>query len=134
MGEAIGEIQNPKTKVQNIRIRQLRDMFIKNISQRISNVEVTDSPIERLPNNVHIRFKGVEGKDIVLLLDQKGIGISTGSACSEKSQEPSHVLLSMGYTEAEANCAVRITLGKHTKKEEVEKTVKVLKRWLNSLD
>ena len=133
MGEAIGEIQNPKTKVQNIRIRQLRDMFIKNISQRISNVEVTDSPIERLPNNVHIRFKGVEGKDIVLLLDQKGIGISTGSACSEKSQEPSHVLLSMGYTEAEANCAVRITLGKHTKKEEVEKTVKVLEKVVEQL-
>jgi len=133
MGEAIGEIQNPKTKVQNIRIRQLRDLFIKIIQQRISSAEVTGSLLKRLPNNVHIRFKGVEGKDVVLLLDQKGIAVSAGSACSEKSQEPSHALLSMGYTNKEASCAVRITLGKHTKKEEVEKTVRVLEKVIEQL-
>ena len=133
MGEAIGEIQNPKTKVQNIKIRQLRDMFIKNIAQRISGTHVTGSLLKRLPNNVHIRFKGVEGRDIVLLLDQKGIAVSTGSACSEKSQEPSHVLLGMGHESEEAYSSVRITLGKYTKKEEVEKTVKVLEKVVEQL-
>jgi len=133
MGEAIQEIQNPRSKVQNIRIRQLRDRFMKIIPQRISDAEPTGSLQQRLPNNVHVRFKGVEGKDVVLLLDQKGIAVSTGSACSERSQEPSHVLLNMGFKQGEALSCLRITLGKHTKKEEVEKTVKILEKVIEQL-
>jgi len=133
MGEAIQEIQNPKSKIQNIRIRQLRDKFMKMILQRISGAELTGSLLQRLPNNVHVRLKGVDGKDVVLLLDQKGIAVSTGSACSESSQEPSHVLLNMGYQKTEARSALRITLGKHTKKEEVEKTLKILEKTVEQL-
>jgi len=133
MGEAVQEIQNPKSKVQNIRIRQLRDKFMKIIPQRISGAELTGSFAQRLPNNVHVRLAGVEGKDVVLLLDQKGVLVSTGSACSERSQEPSHVLLNMGYHKAEALGALRITLGKHTKKDEVEKTVKILQKAVEQL-
>lgn len=133
MGEAIQEIQNPKSKVQNIKIRQLRDRFIKIIPQRIPDAKLTGSLIERLVNNVHIRLKGVEGKDVVLLLDQKGVLVSTGSACSERSEEPSHVLLSMGFEQKEALSALRITLGKHTRKDEVEKTVKILQKAVEQL-
>ena len=133
MGEAIQEIQNPKSKVQNIRIRQLRDRFMKIIPQRIPDAELTGSLAQRLPNNVHIRLKGVLGKDIVLLLDQKGIAVSTGSACSERSEKPSHVLLNMGYEQAETLGALRITLGKHTRKEDVEKTIKVLQKTVEQL-
>ncbi len=120
MGEAIREIQNPKSRVQNIRIRQLRDRLMKIIPQRISGAKLTGSLLQRLPNNVHVLIKGVEGKDVVLLLDQKGIAVSTGSACSERSQEPSHALLSMGYEQAEARSALRITLGKHTRRRDRE--------------
>ena len=133
MGEAIQEIQNPKSKVQNIRIRQLRDRFMKIIPQRIPGAELTGSLAQRLPNNVHIRLKGVLGKDVVLLLDQKGIAVSTGSACSERSEKPSHVLLNMGYEQAEVLGALRITLGKHTRKEDVEKTIKVLQKTVEQL-
>ena len=133
MGEAIQEIQNPKSKVQNIRIRQLRDKFIKIIPQRISGAELTGSLAQRLPNNVHVRLKGVLGKDVVLLLDQKGIAVSTGSACSERSEKPSHVLLNMGHEQEEALGALRITLGKHTRKEEVEKTIKILQKTVEQL-
>ena len=133
MGEAVQEIQNPKSKIQNIRIRQLRDRFMKIIPQRISGTELTGSLVKRLPNNVHVRIKGVEGKDVTLLLDQKGIAVSTGSACSERSQEPSHVLLSMGHEQAEARSAVRITLGKHTRKDEVEKTATILQKVVEQL-
>ena len=133
MGEAIQEIQNPKSKVQNIRIRQLRDRFMKIIPQRIPDAELTGSLAQRLPNNVHIRLKGVLGKDVVLLLDQKGIAVSTGSACSERSEKPSHVLLNMGYEQAEVLGALRITLGKHTRKEDVEKTIKVLQKTVEQL-
>ena len=133
MGEAIQEIQNPKSKVQNIRIRQLRDRFMKIIPQRIPDAELTGSLAQRLLNNVHIRLKGVLGKDVVLLLDQKGIAVSTGSACSERSEKPSHVLLNMGYEQAEVLGALRITLGKHTRKEDVEKTIKVLQKTVEQL-
>jgi len=133
MGEAVQEIQNPKSKIQNIRIRQLRDRLIKLIPQRISNTELTGSLEHRLPNNVHFLFQDVEGKDIVQLLDQKGIAASSGSACTQRSQEPSHVLLSMGYKEKEARSALRITLGKQNTKEEMEKTLKVLGRVVEQL-
>jgi len=133
MGEAVQEIQNPKSKIQNIRIRQLRDRLMKIIPQRISGAELTGSLIKRLPNNVHVRIKGIDAKDVVLLLDQKGIAVSTGSACSERSQEPSHVLLNMGYQQVETRSALRITLGKHTRKEEVEKTVKILEKVVEQL-
>ena len=133
MGEAIKGIYDPKTKVQNIKIRQLRDQFIKTIPQRISGTRITGSLIDRLESNVHILVEGVEGKDLVFLLDQKGVAVSTGSACSERSQEPSHVLLKMGHTDAEARSALRITLGKHTKKEEVEKTIHILEKVVEQL-
>ena len=133
MGEAVQELQNPKSEIQNIRIRQLRDKLMKIIPQRISGAELTGSVLQRLPNNVHVRIKGVEGKDVVLLLDQKGIAVSTGSACSERSQEPSHVLRVMGYSDKEALSCLRITLGKHTRKEEVEKTVKILEKTVEQL-
>lgn len=133
MGEAIQEIQNPKSKVQNIKMRQLRDKLIKDILKRISSAKLTGSLEYRLCNNTHFLFKGLQGKDIVLLLDQKGIAVSSGSACSELTQESSHVLLSMGYNNEEAHSALRITLGKYTKKEEIEKTVKALEKVVEEL-
>ena len=132
MGVAIGEIsrfagsrvagQNP---VQNIKIRQLRDLLIRGILKNVKGAELTGSKTSRLPNNVHVRVQGVEGRDMVVSLDQKGIAISSGSACSEKNQEPSHVLLALGYSLEEASSGVRITLGKNTTQDEIQKGMKV---------
>lgn len=133
MGEAIQEIWNPKSEIRNITIRQLRDTLVKNVVQRVPGSRLTGSKEHRLPNNAHFLFEGVEGKDVVLLLDQKGIAASAGSACSELTQEPSHVLLAMGYSGKEALSALRLTLGKHTKKEDVEKTARALGKVLDQL-
>jgi cysteine desulfurase len=126
MGKAAEELLNPKKPVQDIKVRQLRDWLQKEIQKKIPQVTVTTPLEHRLLNNLHLMIEGVEGKDVVLLLDQKGIAASTGSACSERSQEPSHVLLALGYDSKEALSAVRLSLGKYTKKEEAQKTVKVL--------
>ncbi|MBI1984734.1 MAG: cysteine desulfurase [Candidatus Wildermuthbacteria bacterium] len=126
MGRALEEIQNPRTHIANIRIRQLRDKLIKGALSRIPNSFLTGSKTKRLENNVHLRFQGVEGKDLLLALDEKGIAVSTGSACSEKTQEPSRVLLALGLKLEEAASAIRITLGKYTKAEEVERFLKTL--------
>ena len=133
MGEAIGEIRNPKSEIRNIMIRQLRDKLIKDVLKRVSGAKLTGSLEHRLANNAHFLFEGIEGKDIVFLLDEKGIAVSTGSACSELTQEVSHVLLAMGYTKKEAAGALRITLGKHAKKEDIEKTVKALEKAVEQL-
>jgi cysteine desulfurase len=126
MGEAVSELSNPKNAVQAIKIRQLKDWFLKEAEKKISGVRTAGSLQSRLPNNAHLLIEGVEGKDVVLLLDRKGIEVSAGSACSERSKEASHVLLAMGHKEKEALGALRITLGKYTKKEDMQKALKAL--------
>ena len=124
MGAAIQEVQNPKSKIQNIKIRQLRDQLLRGILKNVKGAELTGSKEKRLANNIHIRVRGVEGRDMVIALDQKGIAVSSGSACSEKNQEPSHVLLALGCSLEEASSGVRIVLGKSTTQEEIQKAMK----------
>ncbi|MEK7509986.1 MAG: cysteine desulfurase family protein [Patescibacteria group bacterium] len=125
-GVALQELQNPRMLVVNIKTRQLRDTLVKKVLRRIPESVLTGSQEKRLANNTHFRFHGIEGRDLVLLLDQKGIAVSAGSACSETTQEPSHVLLALGLEQEEALSSVRITIGKYTKLEEIEKVIKVL--------
>ena len=126
LGAAAEDIQSPKTEVRNIKMRQMRDKIIQWATKNIEGTDITGSISNRLENNVHIRFKGLDGKDIVLLLDQKGVAASAGSACSENAQEPSHVLKALGFSDKEANSGVRITLGKYTTAKEVEAVIKCL--------
>lgn len=126
MGAAVEEVSNPKASVRNIKIRQLRDTLMKEILKKIAGSSLTGSRIQRLFNNTHFRFEGVHGKDLAMLLDQKGFAVSTGSACSEKTEEPSHVLLALGLSVEDSLSALRVTLGKQTTKEEIAKFVKAL--------
>jgi len=125
-GAAVEEIQNPKIKIQNIKIRQLRDRIIKKVLKLISEARLNGSLAQRLPNNINFSFKGAEGEAIVIALDQKGIATSTGSACSSKSLEPSHVLLALGLSDIEAHTSLRVSLGRYTTEKEVETFLKVL--------
>jgi cysteine desulfurase len=126
LGAAAQEIQSPKTEIRNIKIRQLRDKIIQWTTKNIEGATLTGSTSQRLENNVHIMFEGLDGKDILLLLDQKGVAASAGSACSENAQEPSRVLKALGFSDKEANSGVRITLGKYTTAKEVETVLKCL--------
>ncbi|MBI2625995.1 MAG: cysteine desulfurase, partial [Candidatus Nealsonbacteria bacterium] len=125
-GEAVKETQNPRVKLQNIRIRQFRDKLIKTILKIVPGSALNGSISQRLPNNINISFKGAEGEAMVMALDQKGIAVSTGSACSFKSLEPSHVLLALGLSHEEAHGSLRATLGKYTTQQEIDKFLKVL--------
>jgi len=126
LAQAIKEIQDPKIKLQNIRIKHLRDKIIKNVLKIIPDVKLNGSSIQRLPNNVNFSFKGAEGEAMVIALDQKGIAVSTGSACSSKALEPSHVLLALGLSDISAHTSLRVTLGRQTTEKEAEKLLKVL--------
>jgi len=124
VGQAIEEIKNQSSIINSI--QEMRDEFIKEVLQKISGSQVTGSLEKRLPNNVHVRFAGVQARDLVMLLDQKGVAASVGSACSEKTQEPSHVLRAMGLSEMEAGSAVRFTLGKETTRQDIQKAAQAL--------
>lgn len=125
-GQAIREIQNPKSKIHNIRIRQFRDKLIKTILKAIPGSRLNGSLAQRLPNNVNISFEGAEGEAIIVALDQKGIAASTGSACSSGSLEPSHVLMSLGLSEEVAHGSLRLTLGRYTTIKDIERVIKIL--------
>lgn len=133
MAEAVKLLTSPKLPVVNIAIRQLRDVLAKEILQKIPEAVFPGSTESRLPNNIHVLIPGIQGRDMVELLDQKGIAVSGGSACSERSQQPSHVLLALGYSEREAMGAFRITLGRFTKKEDVKRAGKTLQKVVEQL-
>ncbi|MHA1668958.1 MAG: cysteine desulfurase family protein [Promethearchaeota archaeon] len=99
---------------------KLRDEIIIYLLNNISDSYLNGHPTQRLPNNVNMGFKFIEGESIVLDLDLEGIGTSTGSACSSKSLEPSHVLLAIGLTPQDAHGSLRVSIGRFTTKDEVE--------------
>jgi cysteine desulfurase len=102
------------------RLGKLRDRLIENVLANIEQSYLNGHPQQRLPNNAHFRFAGIEGEALVLALDEKGIATSTGSACSSKKLEPSHVLLAIGLNEVEVQGSLRLTLGRQNTAEEVE--------------
>jgi cysteine desulfurase len=103
----------------------LRDRLIKGVL-RIKGSWLNGHPVKRLPNNAHFCFSLIEGESLILYLDEKGIAASTGSACSSKSLEPSHVLLRIGLKHEEAHGSLRLTLGRENRKEEIDYVLKVL--------
>ena len=99
-------------------LRTLRDHLIKNISQ-IEESYLNGHPEKRLVNNAHFRFTGIEGESLLLGLDEKGIATSTGSACSSKKLQASHVLLAIGLSPVEAHGSIRLSLGRENTSDEI---------------
>lgn len=90
-------------------------------------------PVKRLPNIVNFRFSYIEGESLVLLLNDEGIAASSGSACSSRSREPSHVLLAIGLKPEEAHGSLRLSLGKYNTDEDVDYILEVLPRAVEKL-
>ena len=114
-------------------MKNLRDRLIQKISSEIDGVKLNGHPTKRLCNNVNFSFYGVEGESLVLRLDAKGIAVSTGSACSSHTLEPSHVLLAMGLKPEDAHSSLRLTTGKENTKEEIDYMVETLKQEVEEL-
>lgn len=104
---------------------KLRDKLIKEI-QKIDQAYLTGHPTNRLPNNASFYFKGIEGESMILMLDDKNIGASTGSACSSKKLQASHVLLAIGVKQEDAHGSLRLTLSRYSTQEEVDYVLNVL--------
>ncbi|MNS91317.1 Cysteine desulfurase [compost metagenome] len=102
------------------KVRRLNIYFMKNLYELIDGVRVNGSTKFRLPGNLNISIKGIVGETLMLKLDQRGICISTGSACNTGQTLPSHVLHAIGLNEEDIQSSVRITFGNFNTKEEVD--------------
>jgi len=111
----------------------LRDKIIKQVLEKIPEVYLNGHPNLRLPNNVNFSVKYIEGESILLNLDLLGIAVSTGSACTSSSLEPSHVLLAIGLPAEIAHGSLRITLGRWTKEEDIDYLLEVLPKVVDKL-
>ena len=106
---------------------EMRDYLLERIKSEIPDVEVNGTMKHRHPGNLNVTFDFIEGESLLILLDMKGISVSTGSACSSKSLKPSHVLDAMGVPWEKIHGTVRMTVGDFTTKEDVDYVVDELK-------
>jgi cysteine desulfurase len=111
----------------------LRDRLHQGILDRIPHVKLNGHPTQRLPNTLNLSFLYIEGESLLLNLDLEGIAVSSGSACTSGSLEPSHVLLAMGIPHEIAQSAIRFSLGWANTEEEVDYVVDVLPRIVKRL-
>jgi len=126
------ELGKTRLKEDMAHLKNLRDMLIKDIL-KIEESYLNGHPEKRLVNNAHFRFTAIEGESLNLMLDDKGIAAATGSACSSKKLQASHVLLAIGLKPEEAHGSLRLTLGRMNTKEDVEYVAEVLPEIVQNL-
>ena len=108
------------------RLQQLRDKAIKTVLETVPRSYLNGHPTNRLPNNAHFRFDFIEGESMLLSFKERGIAVSTGSACSSQTLEPSHTLMSLGLLHEEAHGSLEITMGRFTREADVDTFVEAL--------
>ena len=110
----------------------IRDRIIEGLSQ-IPHSALNGDAVQRLSGNVNFSFEGIEGEGILLLLDQKGISASSGSACTSGALDPSHVLLSIGRIHDVAHGSLRLSIGEDITEEEAEYIIASVKEVVEHL-
>ena len=121
--------KNMETHIRNL--SKIRDYYIKKVQKEIPNIRINGSMENRLPGNANISFKGINASELIFKLDERGICVSSGSACSSGNTNPSHVLTAMNVPEVYLNSAIRTTFGDNNTFEQVDYVVKILKQITN---
>lgn len=131
MGEAARIAKNEMAQ-ESERLGKIRDKLISEIL-RIDESFLTGHPTQRLPHHASFRFSRIEGESILLNMDMYNIQVSTGSACSSKTLEPSHVLLAIGLKHEEAHGSMVLTLGHSNSNEQIPKITKAVEETVDRL-
>ena len=113
---AAADIMAPRWRPRCRACGAIRDRLVERVLTEIPDSHLNGHPSERLPNNAHFRFDGVEGEAMVLSLRDEGVAAATGSACSSKTLEPSHTLLSCGLLHEEAHGSLEFTFGRYSQR------------------
>jgi len=121
------ELAAQELEGRSAHLRRLRDYLESRLAE-LPGVVVFGQGAERLPNTVQLALPGIEGEALLMQLDREGIAVSSGSACSSGSREPSHVLTAMGVEETLARSAIRVSLGRHNSQADIDRLVEVLRR------
>ncbi|UCC94178.1 MAG: cysteine desulfurase [Thermoplasmata archaeon] len=115
------------------RIRALRDRLMEGVLASVPKSHLNGHPTERLPNNAHFRFEGIEGESLLLSLRDEGVQVATGSACSSKTLEPSHTLIACGLLHEEAHGSLELTLGRWSTQEDVDAALEAIPKVVRRL-
>lgn len=127
------EIAKNNLELHTKKLKELRDFYINQVEEKIENIKLNGPRDNRLPGNANISFKGINGSELLLKLDEKGICASAGSACSTGSNSPSHVLTSIGLDSKMAEGTLRVSFGEDNIKEDVEYLVENLENIVTEL-
>ena len=127
------ELANKRVGQYQEHVAGLRNYIVERVLKEIPRSRLNGLRTERIANNAHFTFFGVNGEDLIIKLDENGIAASTGSACSVKKQKQSHVLKAMGFSYEEIKCSLRLSLGMHNTKDEVDRAVGILSRVITEL-
>jgi len=122
------EIAKERLVENSSHFKKLHSLMLEKITKEISHVKLNGHPEERIFNNLHLTFVGVNGEDLIIKLDEHGIAASTGSACSVHTQKASHVLKAMGFNHEQITGSLRISFGYMNTLDEIEQAVEVLKK------
>lgn len=114
------EIAKNEMQPENVRLVKLRDRMIDRLLKPIPYSYLNGHPTKRLPDNVSVRYSFIEGESMLLSLDLEGVFASSGSACTAKTLEPSHVLLAIGLKHEEAHGSLMFTLGRENTEKDVD--------------
>lgn len=125
LGKAI-ELISKEGKKDYDKVEKLRDQLWAGIQKNIKNADLNGSLEQRIPSNLNISFKNIEGEGILISLDMEGIAASTGSACSSGSLEPSHVMMALQNDPLRAHSSTRFSLGRFNTEEDVKYLLKKL--------
>lgn len=127
------EIAGKEMEKESKTIRRLRDRLYDKVSKNVENVYLNGHPEKRTAGTLNLSFEFVEGEATILNLDLKGIGVSSGSACTSGTLTPSHVLTAMGVPALLAQSAIRFSLGKFNTQEEIDYTAEVIPEIIGKL-
>src|SRR3989339_93021 len=120
------ELAQKNCTSENKRLIKLRDKLIKGLTTKIPKCFLNGHPTKRLPNNVNITILDIEGESIILFLNELGVYASTGSACTSKSLDPSHVITAIGLPYEAAHGSIRFTLGHSTKESDIDFVLEIM--------
>jgi len=127
------ELANKRVGQYQEHVAGLRNYIVERVLKEIPRSRLNGLRTERIANNAHFTFFGVNGEDLIIKLDENGIAASTGSACSVKRQKQSHVLKAMGFSYEEITGSLRLSLGMHNTKDEVDRAVDILSSVIKEL-
>ena len=127
------DIMNKEMKSEVKRFQGYRDRMIKQILEEVPDSYLNGHPTDRLASNAHFRFDGIEGESILLSFKDLGISVSTGSACTSKTLEPSHSLIATGLLHEEAHGSLQLTTGRFNTDGDIDRVLEVVPQVVSRL-